>query len=473
MRVDFALRPLCVSVMALALLAPIASAAPSGIAGQAIRWMAAQQADTADTMRQQQNQSSREQQKQQQRQKEQQEKQGTQSAKMQNSVLAADLVGMDVYNHKNEQIGKLDDIVFDHQHQRVAYAVLSTGGFLGIGANDYAVPWDQVQAQLSEGRVIVPIDKATLEGSPTIEDEENKMQKASELIGSKIRLSGPTQPTQPRDDDGFLGDLTGDDESAGEIDDLLLSNDGRLEMAIIQPDEEVFPDVREYNLLAVPWSRMQVTAEEEMVVANFEQSQAQDLAVSQYELDSLDDQQFRGQIYSALGEQSPQIAATNGSGQNGQQGQAMQRWSSFAEQCLGQDLSNADSTISGTIMSLMPASQSRPNEMNGQNGQSRQSGSADDLKFTLTTGDNQQVTAYAGPKSAAPGLQLSEGDRVTLRGTACEQDGQQVFVPASIEHNGQTYELSQQNGAPKWEPKNGGSQRKSDQPPRARPQGGR
>ena len=314
MRRRFARRLVCASILAPALLVTAVFAAPVGMSGHHYQWMAAQQSDTADTMRQSQQQ----QQQQQQQQEEQKEKQGTLSARMQNSVLAADLIGMDVYNHKNEQIGKLGDIVFDDRHQQVAYAVLTSGGFLGIGEDRYAVPWDQVEPQLSQGKVIVPIDKATLEGSPTIDDQENKMQRASELIGTKIHLAGPARPAEPRqDDDGVVGDITDDDRSAGEIDDLLLRNDGRLEMAIIQPNEAFFTDVQEYNLLAVPWSRMQVNREEEVLVADFEISQASRLAVSQYELDRLDDEQFRSQIYSAIGEEpSQQLATKTGAGPN-------------------------------------------------------------------------------------------------------------------------------------------------------------
>jgi hypothetical protein len=50
---------------------------------------------------------------------------------------AGQLMGQNVYNGKNENIGKIDDIVIDKN--RVLFAVLQVGGFLGIGGRLIAV----------------------------------------------------------------------------------------------------------------------------------------------------------------------------------------------------------------------------------------------------------------------------------------------------------------------------------------------
>mgnify|MGYP000165099482 CR=1 FL=1 len=57
-------------------------------------------------------------------------------------LMAADtLEGDRVVNLNGEDLGKITDIMLDVQRGRIAYAVMSVGGFLGIGDKLFAVPW--------------------------------------------------------------------------------------------------------------------------------------------------------------------------------------------------------------------------------------------------------------------------------------------------------------------------------------------
>jgi sporulation protein YlmC with PRC-barrel domain len=57
-------------------------------------------------------------------------------------VMAADtLIGDDVRNGANEKLGTITDIMIDVPTGRVAYAVMSVGGVLGVGAKLFAIPW--------------------------------------------------------------------------------------------------------------------------------------------------------------------------------------------------------------------------------------------------------------------------------------------------------------------------------------------
>ncbi|APR39728.1 PRC-barrel domain-containing protein [Paraburkholderia sp. SOS3] len=56
-------------------------------------------------------------------------------------MAAATLDGDRVISSDGHDIGKLKDIMLDVRSGRVAYAVLSTGGFLGIGDKLMAIPW--------------------------------------------------------------------------------------------------------------------------------------------------------------------------------------------------------------------------------------------------------------------------------------------------------------------------------------------
>ena len=58
-------------------------------------------------------------------------------------VQADEVIGMDVVNAKGDEVGEVKDLVLDDR--QAAHAVVSVGGFLGIGAKDIAVPFDQLR----------------------------------------------------------------------------------------------------------------------------------------------------------------------------------------------------------------------------------------------------------------------------------------------------------------------------------------
>jgi hypothetical protein len=53
------------------------------------------------------------------------------------------ILGKPVYNDKNERIGKVEDVIVNPE-RTLSYAIISTGGFLGIAAHDVAVPMTQL-----------------------------------------------------------------------------------------------------------------------------------------------------------------------------------------------------------------------------------------------------------------------------------------------------------------------------------------
>jgi PRC-barrel domain protein len=67
--------------------------------------------------------------------------------KLQNTdMLSANVVGLDVYNGQNDNIGKIHDIAFDASKQMTGY-ILSVGGFLGMGTHYVAVDPNAVMVQ--------------------------------------------------------------------------------------------------------------------------------------------------------------------------------------------------------------------------------------------------------------------------------------------------------------------------------------
>ena len=67
--------------------------------------------------------------------------------------LSSNFIGVDVVGPDNEKIGDITDILFEKNGNVVGY-VVGVGGFLGIGAKDVAIPFDQVQ--WSEQPMVTP-----------------------------------------------------------------------------------------------------------------------------------------------------------------------------------------------------------------------------------------------------------------------------------------------------------------------------
>lgn len=82
-------------------------------------------------------------------------------------LMGADtLLGNDVYNSKEEDLGDIKEIMLDMESGRVAYAVLSFGGVLTLGEKLFAVPWDALKLDTKNKRFILDVDKQRLEMAP-------------------------------------------------------------------------------------------------------------------------------------------------------------------------------------------------------------------------------------------------------------------------------------------------------------------
>jgi hypothetical protein len=84
------------------------------------------------------------------------------------SLIAGDKVsGTSVYTKAGEDIGQIHDVMIDKKTGKVAYAVMSFGGFLGIGEDYHPLPWSLLKYDTAQGGYVVDISKSQLEGSPS------------------------------------------------------------------------------------------------------------------------------------------------------------------------------------------------------------------------------------------------------------------------------------------------------------------
>ncbi|MBI3545162.1 MAG: PRC-barrel domain-containing protein [Gammaproteobacteria bacterium] len=79
---------------------------------------------------------------------------------------ASTLIGDNIVNQKGEDLGDLKEVMLDTRNGRVGYAVVSFGGFLGMGDKLFAVPWKALTLDTTNKRLVLNVDKKRLKDAP-------------------------------------------------------------------------------------------------------------------------------------------------------------------------------------------------------------------------------------------------------------------------------------------------------------------
>ena len=88
-------------------------------------------------------------------------------------------------NQAGDKVGTLHELMIDLEYGSVAYAVLSFGGFLGMGNRLFAIPWEALKLAPEKKQFILDVDKKKLENAPGF-DKDNWPDFADRQWGSTI-----------------------------------------------------------------------------------------------------------------------------------------------------------------------------------------------------------------------------------------------------------------------------------------------
>ena len=91
------------------------------------------------------------------------------SVAMYGVVPASEIIGETVANLQGENVGKIQELVIDAGKNRVVYAVLSFGGFMGMRNKLFAIPWEAFEFSETEKKLILNVDREKLEAAPGFE----------------------------------------------------------------------------------------------------------------------------------------------------------------------------------------------------------------------------------------------------------------------------------------------------------------
>ncbi|PRY88483.1 PRC-barrel domain-containing protein [Mongoliibacter ruber] len=118
-------------------------------------------------------------------------------------LSASSVVGTNVKNLRDEDVGEIKEVMLYTDTGEVAYAVLSVNsGFLNLGSKYFAVPWEAlsfVRAQSSGEEVItLDVDKEKLENSPGFDQKEWPVAPQSGVIAAAFKYYGVPTRSQRR-----------------------------------------------------------------------------------------------------------------------------------------------------------------------------------------------------------------------------------------------------------------------------------
>jgi len=83
-----------------------------------------------------------------------------------NLISADKVTGTSVYNRQGEKLGSVYEVMLNKMNGQVAYAVMSFGGFLGMGESYHPLPWRALTYDTRQGGYVVDIDRNRLEKAP-------------------------------------------------------------------------------------------------------------------------------------------------------------------------------------------------------------------------------------------------------------------------------------------------------------------
>ena len=109
------------------------------------------------------------------------------------TLSATTLIGDKVVNRQGEDLGKIEDFMLDPEQGRVGYAVLSFGGFLGMGDKLFAVPMQALKLSREDKRFILDVDKERLKNAPGF-DRNNWPDVSDRSFGTSVYSYYNTKP---------------------------------------------------------------------------------------------------------------------------------------------------------------------------------------------------------------------------------------------------------------------------------------
>ena len=161
------------------------------------------------------------------------------------NMRASKLMGMHVRNAQGEDLGEINDLVVDVNNERVYYAILAFGGFLGMGEKLFAYPVRAFSIGRDGESLMLNVDKDRLKQAPGFDRDRWPDWQAENGYRNEVdRYYGPKVQLDPRPNmllrraSNLLGaDVTAADDDVGDVEDMVVDlSDGKVQYAVVEFD---------------------------------------------------------------------------------------------------------------------------------------------------------------------------------------------------------------------------------------------
>jgi sporulation protein YlmC with PRC-barrel domain len=115
-------------------------------------------------------------------------------------IAASKVNGTAVYNTSGEKLGSIYDVMLEKMSGKASYAIMSFGGFLGMGEQYHPLPWDQLTYDQGQGGYVVNLDRQRLEGAPVYSAgdlntwDDRRARDVDAYYGSPTPIGGLVEP---------------------------------------------------------------------------------------------------------------------------------------------------------------------------------------------------------------------------------------------------------------------------------------
>ncbi len=97
-------------------------------------------------------------------------------------ISAGKVQGTKVYSEHGEELGEIYDVMLNKRTGRIAYAVLTFGGILGLGKKYVPLPWELLSYVTDAGGYVIAVPKDALEKGPTLDGQATWHADVGEMI---------------------------------------------------------------------------------------------------------------------------------------------------------------------------------------------------------------------------------------------------------------------------------------------------
>jgi sporulation protein YlmC with PRC-barrel domain len=102
-----------------------------------------------------------------------------------NVISTTAIVGDKIVNRTGESLGKIEELMLDLEKGRVAYAILSFGGAMGLGEKLFAVPFEALKLDATREHFTLDVDKNKMRNAPGF-DKKNPPQASDRTWGAEV-----------------------------------------------------------------------------------------------------------------------------------------------------------------------------------------------------------------------------------------------------------------------------------------------